>query len=35
VPALVEGAFAQQRLLVNAPAPMTREVLAELFRRSL
>ena len=35
VPALVEGAFAQQRLLVNAPVPMTREVLAELFEGSM
>ena len=31
VPALVEGAFAQQRLLGNAPRPVTREDLAELF----
>ena len=32
---LVDGAYAQQRLLVNAPVEMTREVLAELFRGSM
>jgi hydroxyacid-oxoacid transhydrogenase len=31
VPALVEGAFAQQRLLGNAPRPVGREDLAALF----
>jgi alcohol dehydrogenase class IV len=31
VPALVEGAFAQQRLLANAPRPVAREDLAQLF----
>lgn len=31
VPALVEGAFAQQRLLANAPLPVLREDLAALF----
>jgi alcohol dehydrogenase class IV len=35
VDALVERAHAQQRLLVNAPREMTREVLADLFRASL
>lgn len=35
VPKLVEGAYAQQRLLVNAPQEMTREVLAELFENSM
>jgi alcohol dehydrogenase class IV len=32
VPALVEGTFAQQRLLANAPRPVDREDLAQLFR---
>jgi alcohol dehydrogenase class IV len=31
IPALVEGAFAQQRLLANAPRPVEREDLAHLF----
>jgi hydroxyacid-oxoacid transhydrogenase len=31
VPALVEGAFAQQRLLANAPRPVGRDDLAQLF----
>jgi hydroxyacid-oxoacid transhydrogenase len=31
LPALVEGAFAQQRLLANAPRPVAREDLAGLF----
>jgi alcohol dehydrogenase class IV len=31
VPALVEGAFAQQRLLANSPRPVGREDLAQLF----
>jgi hydroxyacid-oxoacid transhydrogenase len=31
LPALVEGAFAQQRLLANAPRPVAREDLAALF----
>jgi len=31
VPALVEGAFAQQRLLANSPRPVEREDLAQLF----
>ena len=35
IDALVEGAYAQQRLLVNAPSEMTREVLADLFRGSM
>lgn len=35
VPALVDGAYAQQRLLVNAPVEMTRDVLADLFRGSM
>jgi alcohol dehydrogenase class IV len=35
VPALVEGAFPQRRLLDNAPSPMTREVLDGLFRGAL
>jgi alcohol dehydrogenase class IV len=34
LPALVEGAFAQQRLLANAPRAVTREDLAELFAGS-
>jgi alcohol dehydrogenase class IV len=32
VPALVEGTFAQQRLLANAPRAVDREDLAQLFR---
>jgi alcohol dehydrogenase class IV len=32
IPALVEGAFAQQRLLANAPRLVEREDLADLFR---
>ena len=32
VPALVEGAFAQQRLLGNAPRAVGREELTALFR---
>jgi alcohol dehydrogenase class IV len=35
VPALVEGAFAQQRLLANAPRPVAREDLAALFTDAL
>jgi len=35
VPALVEGAFAQQRLLANAPRPVARENLAALFTDAL
>ena len=35
VPALVDGAFPQRRLLDNAPSPMTREVLATLFDGAL
>lgn len=35
VDALTERAHAQQRLLVNAPREMTREVLADLFRAAL
>jgi alcohol dehydrogenase class IV len=35
VPALVDGALPQQRLLDNAPSPMTREVLATLFQGAL
>nr|MBA3538113.1 iron-containing alcohol dehydrogenase [Deltaproteobacteria bacterium] len=31
LPALVEGAFAQQRLLANAPLVVTRELLAAWF----
>jgi alcohol dehydrogenase class IV len=34
IPALVEGAFAQQRLLANAPRSVAREDLADLFRGS-
>jgi alcohol dehydrogenase class IV len=35
IPALVEGAFAQQRLLANAPRPVAREDLAALFTDAL
>jgi alcohol dehydrogenase class IV len=35
IPDLVEGAYAQQRLLVNAPLEMTRDVLDGLFRESM
>lgn len=35
IPRLVEGAYAQQRLLVNAPTEMTRELLGELFLASM
>jgi len=35
VPALVEGAYAQQRLLANAPLPVEREHLVELFTDAL
>jgi alcohol dehydrogenase class IV len=34
VPSLVAGAFAQQRLLANAPLPVSEEDLAGLFGRS-
>jgi alcohol dehydrogenase class IV len=35
VAALVEGTFAQQRLLANAPRPVAREDLAGLFTDAL
>jgi len=35
VVALTEGAFAQQRLLQNAPREMSKPVLADLFRRAM
>lgn len=35
IPSLVDGAHAQQRLLVNAPLEMTRDRLADLFRASM
>jgi len=35
IPALVDGAHPQRRLLDNAPSPMTREVLASLFEGAL
>ena len=35
VPALVEGAAAQDRLLQNAPRPISKQDLAELFCDSL
>ncbi|MBV8750397.1 MAG: iron-containing alcohol dehydrogenase [Candidatus Eremiobacteraeota bacterium] len=35
VGALVDGAFAQQRLLANAPRPVTREDLAALFTEAM
>ena len=35
IPALVDGAFPQQRLLANAPCPIGRGELAQLFERAL
>jgi len=35
VPALVEGAYAQQRLLVMAPKEVTKDDLADLFRAAM
>ena len=35
IPALVEGAYAQQRLLKNAPRPVNEQSLAEIYRGAL
>jgi alcohol dehydrogenase class IV len=35
IPALVEGAMAQQRLLVGSPREVSEDDLAEILRRSL
>jgi alcohol dehydrogenase class IV len=35
IPALVEGAVAQQRLLVGAPRPVSEDDLASILRESL
>ena len=35
IPALVDGAFPQQRLLANAPCAIGRDELAQLFERAM